>query len=291
MAGNSSTTLNAGALGDAIYDEDIGGGIKMPASKLHNGALGVDGGPIALANPLHVQQSDGTNVVFPAVSAASDADSNATLVTRVISRLQGYNGTSWDRLVTALLTPGSTFTGMLNQLPWAVFNTSPTTRSTGQGGPLQAHSNGSLRTRDDNVPAQGAAAKAASLPVTIATDDAVAVSPLLVGFTAHTYTPLPAAGQQVVNGAGICGNGFAINGSGASAALVAFDIPSGGTPSTANMIASAGATNGANAVLAFQSFPTGGFKFSSGLYVMLVTAIFGTTAVGSNTGNAIFYTK
>src|SRR5512143_802711 len=54
MSGDSYTQLNPGAVGDKIYDEDVGGGVKMPASKIHTGALGADGGAVTTTNPFPV---------------------------------------------------------------------------------------------------------------------------------------------------------------------------------------------------------------------------------------------
>jgi hypothetical protein len=39
----------------------------------------------------------------------------------------------------------ATLTGFLNTLPWAVYNATPTPRTEGQGGPLQADANGNLK--------------------------------------------------------------------------------------------------------------------------------------------------
>lgn len=70
MAGASSTQLNVGTGGDLIYDEDIGGGVKMAATKIHVGALGVDSGPVTSALPLPV-----SDVNVPAVGQKSAAAS------------------------------------------------------------------------------------------------------------------------------------------------------------------------------------------------------------------------
>lgn len=56
MSGASYTTLNTGSGGDNVYSEDIGGSpvVKMPACKIHTGALGVDGGVVSSSNPFSV---------------------------------------------------------------------------------------------------------------------------------------------------------------------------------------------------------------------------------------------
>ncbi len=53
------TVLNAGQGGDTILDEDMGGGVKLPVSKIYLGAHGVNGGPVAPANALPVLLYDG----------------------------------------------------------------------------------------------------------------------------------------------------------------------------------------------------------------------------------------
>lgn len=76
MAGNHSTALNPGSGGDGIYDEDIGGSVYMPASKIHTGALGVDGGPVTNANPLPTSGGQTTSA-----TTVTQVPSSATSVT------------------------------------------------------------------------------------------------------------------------------------------------------------------------------------------------------------------
>lgn len=80
---------------------------------------------------------------FPAAAAMKDASSNST-TTNVDARLSGFNGTTWDRLRTALTAVSSTLTGLLNTLPWGIYKSSPTTRTDGQGGPLLTNAAGDL---------------------------------------------------------------------------------------------------------------------------------------------------
>lgn len=60
------------------------------------------------------------------------------------SLMHGFNGTTWDRIRTAVVTPSATLTGILSVLGWAQYKTTPTTRTDGQSGPLQADSSGNL---------------------------------------------------------------------------------------------------------------------------------------------------
>lgn len=66
-AWDSFTQLFAGTGGDKIYNEDLGAGVKMASTKIHVGAGGVDGGPVAVANPLSMRQSDGSAFISPAL--------------------------------------------------------------------------------------------------------------------------------------------------------------------------------------------------------------------------------
>jgi hypothetical protein len=82
--------------------------------------------------------------------ASADAMSNPTAA-QGLSYLFGFNGSTWDRIKAGVTTVTSTLTGFLNTLPWAVFNTSPTTRTNGQGGPLQANNAGDLQVNENTL--------------------------------------------------------------------------------------------------------------------------------------------
>lgn len=90
---------------------------------------------------------------FSAASAASDAYVNPTSTTDVKSLSHSFNGTTWDRTRSAVITPSATLTGIQNSLPWAMYNASPTVRTEGQGGPLQATTLGSLIVAGSNADA------------------------------------------------------------------------------------------------------------------------------------------
>lgn len=77
-------------------------------------------------------------------TAGADGVSNTRSDVPTSARISGFNGTTWDRIRTAVVTVSATLTGFLNTLPWAVFNTTPTTRTNGQGGPLEATAQGDL---------------------------------------------------------------------------------------------------------------------------------------------------
>lgn len=77
-------------------------------------------------------------------TVGADAASNTSNRSATSARISGFNGTTWDRIRTAVTTISSTLTGFLNTLPWAIYNTTPTVRTNGQGGPLQSNANGDL---------------------------------------------------------------------------------------------------------------------------------------------------
>lgn len=79
-------------------------------------------------------------------TAGADAASNTSNRSATSARISGFNGTTWDRIRAGITAVASSFTGFLNTLPWAVYNATPTTRTEGQGGPLQGNSKGSLNT-------------------------------------------------------------------------------------------------------------------------------------------------
>lgn len=88
-----------------------------------------------------------------AAAAAADAEATATTMGTLRARLMAWNGAAWDRVRSGLTAITSTFTGFLNSIPFAIFNTTPTVRTTGQGGPLEADANGNLRIAEQAPPA------------------------------------------------------------------------------------------------------------------------------------------
>jgi hypothetical protein len=87
-----------------------------------------------------------------AEAAAADAKANPTVgLIQVFP--SAFNGTTWDRIRSAVVTVSSTLTGFLNTLPWAIFHTTPATRTNNQGGPLEVDATGNLRTVEQFAPA------------------------------------------------------------------------------------------------------------------------------------------
>ncbi len=82
-------------------------------------------------------------------TAGTHADAEATpTLGGLFHYNKGYNGTTWDYLRTAITTVSSTLTGFLTTLPWALYHSSPVTRTNGQGGPLETDATGNLRTAE-----------------------------------------------------------------------------------------------------------------------------------------------
>jgi hypothetical protein len=85
--------------------------------------------------------------------AAADGAASATTMGATRSRGMAFNGTTWDRIRAGVTAIGNAVTGFGNQIPWAFFNTTPTTRTTGQGGPIEADALGNLRIAEQAPPA------------------------------------------------------------------------------------------------------------------------------------------
>ena len=152
------------------------------------------GSPASTANSWGVKITDGTNGPAAIETSGADSASNTNNALSTKARLVGYNGTTWDRLRASLTSPSSTFTGFLNQLPWAVFNTTPTTRTNGQGGPLQATAGGALVTAITD----GSSTDTASIELSGAdsasnTNNALTVSSRLVGYNGTTWDRIRAS--------------------------------------------------------------------------------------------------
>lgn len=80
-----------------------------------------------------------------AAAALADATANPT-VGSFGSYTETYNGTTWDRARGGQTSNSATVTGMANVLSMARYDSSPTARTTGQFGNLQADANGDLQT-------------------------------------------------------------------------------------------------------------------------------------------------
>jgi len=75
-------------------------------------------------------------------TAGADAESNTANAQRTASRMYGFNGTTWDRLRTAVITATSTVTGWLNILDMGKYDASSPTLTDGQFYPRRVTVNG-----------------------------------------------------------------------------------------------------------------------------------------------------
>lgn len=80
----------------------------------------------------------------PAMAVPGDAKATPTVSSQGAYN-SVFNGTTWDRLRSAIVAVTSTLTGFVNSLPWTIYNATPTVRTEAQGGPLQADSSGNLK--------------------------------------------------------------------------------------------------------------------------------------------------
>lgn len=87
-----------------------------------------------------------TRVDVDANADASLADATANPATGLIGALmQSFNGSTWDRVRSGLTAVTSTLTGWLNVITGVQYNTTPTTRTNGQVGPLEGDNTGNLK--------------------------------------------------------------------------------------------------------------------------------------------------
>ncbi len=101
---------------------------------------------------LVTQEVDPAGTTTTNVTAGADAVSNTRTEKPVSSRLSGFNGTTWDRLRTAVTTVSATLTGFLNTLPWGIYHAAPSTRTEGQGGPVETDEKGNTRIVEQKKP-------------------------------------------------------------------------------------------------------------------------------------------
>ncbi|CAB4196594.1 hypothetical protein UFOVP1290_114 [uncultured Caudovirales phage] len=133
---------NTGSLSVTMSTEDAA---KMPASL----------GSKADAASFPVTQSTEDKAVlsgltgkFPTAAIPADADANtgaAATVTRIASRLWGYNAATWDAVRTGLNAVQTAFTGMINTIPVGKYNATQPTLADTNGVNLQVDSRGNLR--------------------------------------------------------------------------------------------------------------------------------------------------
>jgi hypothetical protein len=141
-------TQNLSMIGIALPSSSgavIGGTSSNPLNVTMSGGFTANQGTaasIANAWPIKITDTSGTTAVVVTQGADGGANTDDTLSTS--ARTSGYNGTTWDRLRAGLTSVASSITGFLNVMPFAKYDTSPTTRTNGQSGPLQTDNVGNL---------------------------------------------------------------------------------------------------------------------------------------------------
>jgi hypothetical protein len=90
--------------------------------------------------------ASGTTVPLAFSADNADAQSASASVRNavVVSRSTIWNGATYDRLRSGAVAPAAALTGWTNTIPFAVYNSAPTVRTEGQGGPLQSTAQGAL---------------------------------------------------------------------------------------------------------------------------------------------------
>jgi len=84
--------------------------------------------------------------IFPVASASADGATNVTLVTKIGSRLEAYNGATWDMARSGLTAVQTTVVGLLNTMPVGRYNANQPTLADTNAVVLQVDSRGNLRT-------------------------------------------------------------------------------------------------------------------------------------------------
>lgn len=90
---------------------------------------------------------DVTVAELPTAAALSDATANPT-TTEVSANMKGFNGSTWDRVRTGIVSVATSFVGWVNTLPGLRYNATPPTLADGNVVGLQGDVNGLLKTRD-----------------------------------------------------------------------------------------------------------------------------------------------
>lgn len=100
---------------------------------------------------INYAQGLSTNANTPDASSTGDAESNP-VTTRVGSMGYSYNGSTWDRNRSAIVSATSTFTGVQNTLGMGRYNASAPTLTDGQVVVYQVDINGNLKSVEQRQP-------------------------------------------------------------------------------------------------------------------------------------------
>ena len=132
MANN--TTLNTGTGGDTLRTDDVGGSVKIPVSKIHTGAAGVDGGAVTTSNPFPATLISGSQTGL-LVGANPVASTNPLPVQHTSGSqtgiLIGANPVSSSNRFPVILSSGSQTGIMIGANPVASTNPLPVSQTSG----------------------------------------------------------------------------------------------------------------------------------------------------------------
>lgn len=219
---------------------------------------------------------------LPAAATLADATTNPS-TTSVGAELMTFNGTTWDRARSAVTTPSSTLTGIQNSLPWAKYDATPTARTTGQSGPLQASSAGALHVNNYTL----AAGEDQTNNVMMVTQKPLAVST----YAPTRYVNIATSTTATVKSS--TGNIFSCSITNTTASLQYLQLfntttalVSGTTVPVYSFGVAAGA--GSTTVIGNDFFTSAGVNFSTGI-IFGVSSAYGTYTAGTAAVVAIHY--
>lgn len=267
-----------------IYGKKAGTGTTL-TSAAYKIMSGLSGGSSAIASDVNVSKVGG--VATAASAALADAVANPT-VGSFGAYLRGFNGTTWDRLRTAVVTASATMTGFLNTLPWAVYNATPTTRTEGQGGPLQATTLGGLHVAEQFAPKyeNNSDSIAWIQPRPISSSTAAISTDISAALEASTVTKA-SAGR-------LYGARVRIDSTHATASyyiqfLNASSLPADGAVTFLTAPIKVQHVNGTDSTVSIDLSNVAGVYASTGIVMCLSTTEFTKTISGAFTASVIFY--
>lgn len=100
--------------------------------------------PVTGGVVVDIQSVVAESVSITGTDIAADGFANPT-TSKILTFLQGFNGTTWDRIRAGLVGVQTTFTGFLNTINMARYNLTPPTLADGNVVPLQGDVNGNLK--------------------------------------------------------------------------------------------------------------------------------------------------
>lgn len=144
VVGSSTTATGATAAGKWIANVAGFSQVRVRITAFTSGTLVV--AQRAILSGGGSGSSSGSGGSGDVQTVGADVESNTANSQRVSSRIEGFNGTTWDRIKAGITAATATLTGFLNTLPWGIYHITPSVRTDGQGGPLETDATGNLKT-------------------------------------------------------------------------------------------------------------------------------------------------